>query len=58
MSARYISYASQARPTRDEVIEALVESHIVLTKTLKKLEKLVKREFVYIANKRKKLEDV
>ena len=46
MSA-YISYDAQGRPTREEVIEAIFESHIKITQAIKKLENIYKRELNY-----------
>jgi len=48
MAAVYVPYGCQSRPTRNEVIENLIETHIILTKAMKKLDNIVKREQAYI----------
>ena len=52
MSARYISYDSLGRPTREEAMTAIFESYINITKSIKQLENIFKRERNY---QRKKL---
>lgn len=51
----YIPYSKQARPTRNEVLETLIETHITMTKAVKKLNCLIKREQAYIDRKKKKI---
>ncbi|MBR5625725.1 MAG: hypothetical protein IKW67_03015 [Alphaproteobacteria bacterium] len=53
MSARYIPYEMQTRPTRNSVIEALIETQIELSKILKRLDVIVKRECAHIRKKNK-----
>ena len=50
----YVPYGSQARPTRNEVLETLIETHIIMTKAMKKLNSLIKREQAYIDKKNNK----
>ncbi len=47
MSARYISYDAQGRPTREEAMTAIIESYINITKSIKQLENIFKREQNY-----------
>lgn len=54
MSPRYVSYERQGRPTREEAIETIMESYINLTRSIKRLENIYKREFIY----RKKKSDM
>ena len=51
----YVPYSQQARPTRNEVLEALIETHIIMTKVMKKLNCLIKREQAYIDKRNNKL---
>ncbi|MFQ6729987.1 MAG: hypothetical protein ACLRFK_02960 [Alphaproteobacteria bacterium] len=50
----YVPYSQQARPTRNEVLEALIETHIIMTKVMKKLNCLIKREQAYIDKRNNK----
>ncbi len=47
MSARYMSYNAQGRPTREEIVESVFESYINLNRAIKKLENIYKRELNY-----------
>ena len=47
MSARYISYETQGRPTREEAMTAIFESYMNITKSIKRLENIFKREQNY-----------
>ena len=49
----YISYKAQGRPTREEIIEAVFESYLNMTRAIKKLEKIYKRELNYRKRKYK-----
>ena len=51
MSAKYVPYGSQARPTRTELFEALIDTNITLKKVTKKLDKIFKREQAHILKK-------
>jgi len=53
MSASYVSYNAQGRPTREETMETIFETYIHLTRAMQKIENIYKREFNY---RRKKLE--
>ena len=48
MAAQYISYAHRTRPTRNEVIEVLIEMQIELGKITKRLNSIIKRECAHI----------
>ena len=54
MSAKYVPYGCQSRPTRTEVIEALIDANITLKKVTKKLDKIFKREQAHILQKERK----
>ena len=47
MSARYISFDAQGRPTREEAMKVIIESYINITKSIKQLENIFKREQNY-----------
>ena len=53
--SNYVPYSEQARPTRNEVLETLIETHIIMTKAMKKLNSLIKREQAYIDKRNNKL---
>ncbi len=53
--SNYVPYSEQARPTRNEVLETLIETHIIMTKAIKKLNSLIKREQAYIDKRNNKL---
>ncbi len=53
--SNYVPYSEQARPTRNEVLETLIETHIIMTKAMKKLNSLIKREQAYIGKRNNKL---
>ena len=57
MSARYISYGAQGRPTREEAMEVIIESYISITKAIKKLENIYKREETFLRKKYKNTMD-
>ena len=53
MSSSYISYNAQGRPTREETMEVVFETYIRLTRAMKKIENIYKREYNW---RKKKLE--
>ena len=53
--SNYVPYSERARPTRNEVLETLIETHIIMTKAMKKLNSLIKREQAYIDKRNNKL---
>ena len=54
MAIRYVPYGSIARPTREETMEMLFETYLVLKKQMKKLENIVVREQGYVKRKNQK----
>ena len=54
MSSKYVPYSCQSRPTRTELIEAIVDANITLKKVTKKLDKIFKREQAHILKKERK----
>ena len=47
------SQQKQGRPTREEIIETVFESYINLTRAIKSLEQIYKREYNYRSKKYK-----